>query len=150
MKTSTLTRCLRKVRPNEFTGCWEFQGAKNNAGYSMITHDVGQVQLAHRVTYTAFRGPIPPGFHVDHTCRIPACINPWHLRAVTVQENHASQTRPTHCPQSHAYTTENTVVEKAGGRKCRTCLNTRARTKWKLRGPVYNATRRLRRVANAA
>ncbi|UDL15434.1 HNH endonuclease [Microbacterium phage Pepe25] len=31
----------------------------------------------------------------------------------------------THCPQNHPYTKANTIVEKSGRRRCRTCKNSR-------------------------
>jgi hypothetical protein len=42
---------------------------------------------AHRLVYRALRGPIPDGLTLDHLCRVPACVNPWHLEPVTAAEN---------------------------------------------------------------
>lgn len=41
-----------------------------------------------------------------------------------VVEDHVPKT---HCPQEHAYTEENTYVDKNGGRHCRTCRRERKR-----------------------
>ncbi|UOW92805.1 HNH endonuclease [Microbacterium phage RobinRose] len=36
-----------------------------------------------------------------------------------------ANSRKTHCPKNHEYTKANTIVEKSGRRRCRTCKNTR-------------------------
>lgn len=37
----------------------------------------------HRLSYEAFKGPIPVGLEIDHLCRNKRCYNPDHLEAVT-------------------------------------------------------------------
>jgi hypothetical protein len=44
-------------------------------------------RAAHRVSFETFKGPIPEGLEVDHTCVNSLCINPEHLDAVTSTEN---------------------------------------------------------------
>lgn len=41
-----------------------------------------RVSLAHRMAYLGFKGDIPAGFQLDHTCRTRPCVNPDHLEAV--------------------------------------------------------------------
>lgn len=70
--------------------CWNWKSAKNKQGYGMICIDRKGV-LAHRVAYSIFKGEIPPGMCVMHTCDNPSCCNPYHLRTGTVLENNADR-----------------------------------------------------------
>lgn len=92
--------------------CWLWMGAQNSRGYGCWAVQTVS-QLAHRVAYEALVGPIPEGLTIDHLCRVKLCVNPAHLEPVTRRENirrAAEQDRPTHCPQGHEYTPENTRV----------------------------------------
>jgi hypothetical protein len=60
------------------SGCWEWQGARSNAGYG--TH--GRVKV-HRFVFEVLRGPIPPGMDLHHTCENPPCCNPEHIEMMT-------------------------------------------------------------------
>ena len=68
--------------------CWIWTGAKGcDFGYGQFrTHDKKRIQ-AHRYSYEIFKGDIPKELQLDHICRIPMCVNPRHLEAVTAQEN---------------------------------------------------------------
>lgn len=67
-------------------GCWVWQRTVNSTGYGMGSMH-GKHGYAHRLMYELHVGPIPPGYHVDHLCRVPACVNPAHLEPVTPREN---------------------------------------------------------------
>lgn len=85
----TIERVLNKVIPIPFSGCWIFMGAVNHWGYGMIgTGRRGMpVDRAHRVTYKHFKGDIPQGMFVCHSCDVPSCCNPDHLFLGTNQDN---------------------------------------------------------------
>jgi hypothetical protein len=73
------------------SGCWEWTGKTGKLpdgrrGYGKVSVNGKQVP-AHRVFYLAFVGPIPDGLVMDHTCINRPCVNPDHLRAVTVRIN---------------------------------------------------------------
>lgn len=55
-------------------------------GYPTIWENGGS-QRADRVSYELFRGPIPAGDVIRHTCDIPMCVAPAHLIPGTHQQN---------------------------------------------------------------
>ena len=123
---SVIIRLFKSMRINGY--CWEWTGYKNPQGYGKINTINQIVKLTHRVSYEYFKGPIPEGLELDHLCRVPRCVNPDHLEAVTHQVNNmrgfspsALAARKTHCPQGHPYDLFNTVYEKSGFRRCHIC-----------------------------
>jgi HNH endonuclease len=90
---------LAKVTPG-LGGCWIWTGA-TTGGYGVVSAN-GRIERAHRVSYELAYGKIPDGLHLDHLCRVRACIRPDHLEAVTQAENNrrAGEAR-TQCPAGH-------------------------------------------------
>lgn len=74
-------RFLSKIA-EQASGCWEWQACDNGLGYGFFSI-AGVNQLAHRVSYRHFRGPIADGLELDHLCRNRRCVNPDHLEPVT-------------------------------------------------------------------
>lgn len=78
-------RFWAKVEQAE-TGCWLWTGSSIRLGYGMFHLD-GKMRMAHRVAFAALAADLPPSLDIDHMCRVPACVNPAHLQAVTTKQN---------------------------------------------------------------
>lgn len=111
--------------------CWLWAGTINNKGYGTVY--IGRFggrawsQLAHRALYEFYKGPIPKRLEIDHLCRVPRCVNPDHLEAVTSRENTlrgeglaAKAAKQTHCLRGHEFNEANTLLS-GRGRLCRLC-----------------------------
>lgn len=114
------------------TGCWEWQGDKNNKGYGRvaITRD-GKRQrfFAHKIAFDDAYGPIPEGMIVRHKCDNKACARWDHLTYGTYSQNGRDAVergqiktgqKVTHCVNGHEYTEVNTYRWR-GTRQCKAC-----------------------------
>lgn len=75
-------------------GCWVCDTAIENpeSGYCEVVIDrsprAGKARdYVHRLSYRHFKGKIPKGRHVLHSCDNPPCCNPDHLSAGTRKDN---------------------------------------------------------------
>lgn len=68
--------------------CWLWRGSRNSMGHGrMFDKTIYAYRLAHRLSFEAFKGAIPEGLIVMHSCDVPACVNPDHLSVGTHGDN---------------------------------------------------------------
>lgn len=130
-------RVINHIRRLE-DGCWIYQRSTDGNGYGFVW-DRTRMRRTHIVTYEHVNGPVPPGLMLDHLCRVPGCVRPSHLRAVTPKENalapgalsfSAVNSKKTHCLRGHAYDTINTHIDSEGRRRCRQCVREQSRRRY--------------------
>ena len=69
------------------SGCWIcISHCINEDGYALVYRNNKAYKL-HRYMYEQYKGEIPKGMYVRHTCNNPACGNPEHLAIGTQQDN---------------------------------------------------------------
>jgi|SRR6188508_111364 len=101
-KKTTSCGCLRAVNSQDYqeklkekllknikidgNGCWIWQKSKHRQGYGNFCCN-RKVLLAHRVSWTIFKGNLDLEILVCHTCDNPPCCNPEHLFLGTDKDN---------------------------------------------------------------
>lgn len=130
---STEDRLRRLSRPT-VSGCLEWLGPVEPNGYAKLMIRVNgksRSAYAHRVSFVTFKGAIPNGLHVHHSCGNRKCIAPDHLHAVTRRENNLSSNTVAainaakdRCPKGHPYDESNTRYYRRM-RFCRRCKRDR-------------------------
>lgn len=111
------------------SGCWLWDRPMPDTGYGQFS-DNRKMWLAHRWSYEFLRAEIPDGLVLDHLCKTPLCVNPWHAEPVTQKVNvlrgvglTARNAVKTECVNGHPFDAENTYLRKdrPGRRQCRKC-----------------------------
>jgi HNH endonuclease/helix-turn-helix, Psq domain len=76
--------------PEPNTGCWLWVGAISDKGYAHVgvsADGVYRTLSAAKVNFVRFKGTVPVGVEVRHTCDQPCCVNPEHLVLGTHTDN---------------------------------------------------------------
>ena|SRR3990167_402405 len=122
--------------------CWIWSGTKDRNGYGTLREGTGHRKRiqAHRASYLIHYGDIPNGLVLDHLCRDKSCVNPLHLRAVSMRENTLAGLRvgpqpkmwKAVCIRGHEKTPENIGVYRGRvlKRYCRPCQAMHARGRY--------------------
>ncbi len=74
------------------TGCWIWQRGQDGHGYGAKFNGT-RMDKAHRMYYRRYKGDIPEGMDLHHTCATPACVNPDHLIPMDRMEHMAMDGR---------------------------------------------------------
>jgi len=91
-------RFLLKIKPNK-AGCWIWTGAqtpsvqKTANPRGQFSMRASRITLAHRASWLLFRGEIPAGKVVRHSCGVGLCVNPEHLFVGVVNRTHGHSTK---------------------------------------------------------
>lgn len=137
-------RFWSKVHKGGGEGCWVWTGKSVQDGYGNLkigsrSDGTRRTVLAHRWAYETLIGTVPEGLQLDHLCRNRRCVNPRHLRTVTMRENilcgtsiPAQNLRKTHCINGHPFDLFNTYRSPDGRRQCKQCQRNRV-TRYKER-----------------
>ena len=137
--TGALGRFFTMVQKT--SSCWIWIGQTVKGGYGRFRIKRKWI-LAHRFSYEKHIGTIASGMQIDHTCCVTGCVNPFHLEAVTPQENsrravlrgRSPSAAMTECRRGHPFNSENTRIDKNGRRRCKECARLSGRRcYWKLR-----------------
>jgi hypothetical protein len=128
-----LGRVLESVEVGE--SCWIWQRAQFASGHGSMSLRLptgATSRMAHRVTYELAFGTLPPGLVLHHKCHTPACVNPFHLVALTPLDHAAAHNPksapdrdPGTCHQGHPLEGDNRMVKPDGRVRCRVCANER-------------------------
>ena len=141
-----IIRFLEKILVSEnrfYNGspCWEWRGCRQSNGYGQFKADGrrgAKKTNPHRFAYEYFNSEIPSGYEIDHCCQNRSCASPFHLEAITLQENRRRRgENQTRCKQGHEFTMENTSYTAKGTRRCKACNRERVAA-FHAKHPGYN------------
>lgn len=109
--------------------CWNWAAAINKNGYGVICikTDKKRTYKAHRIVMSIFGIEMIENTVIDHMCMNRKCVNPDHLRQVSLRVNNiensgsmaAKWIARDRCNKGHEYTEDNTFFRP--GKKARNC-----------------------------
>lgn len=83
-------RFFARVSPPDENGCHQWlahRGGRTHEGMYGVLWDGERQVPAHRLAWSFQNGPIPAGLMILHSCDVPTCVNPEHLRPGTAADN---------------------------------------------------------------
>lgn len=89
-RVTSIFERLERFQIKNKKGCWGWSGAKDGAGYGMVSNrkqGISAPEKAHRVSYEKENGKISDGLNICHECDNPECTKPDHLFIGTQKEN---------------------------------------------------------------
>lgn len=86
MRRNTREDFLNNIERIPFHPCWEWVGLKFNSGYGRF-YEMGITYPAHRYSFMLYKGLIPEGKVIMHSCDNKGCVNPAHLTVGTCLDN---------------------------------------------------------------
>ena len=87
-RASFSKRLWAKIDKRGLSECWLFTGKARSRAYGLVGRGGGAgMTLAHRAVWEEIHGPVPKGRVIMHTCDVPLCCNPGHLRLGSQAEN---------------------------------------------------------------
>lgn len=127
LEESDVGRFLTKFLVDD--GCWPWTEGLDSHGYGQFWAK-SKNWRGHVYSYMTFKGEIPEGDLVRHTCDNRMCVNPSHLLLGSIEDNardrdsrgRGRNSSKTHCPQGHEYTEQNTYLRSNGWRRCKACI----------------------------
>lgn len=82
-----VSRFWRSVGMRDADECWPWKGDQDGNGYGIFTYN-GVRRPAHELARSFSVGELRPhGYDTCHSCDVPLCCNPMHLRFGTRQDN---------------------------------------------------------------
>lgn len=130
--------------------CWLWTAKVNTYGYGMFwLKYMGCNVGAHRVSYALAGKTIPRRWHIDHLCRVTACVNPAHLEAVPSRVNtlrgigpSAVNAKKQWCRRGHSLVGSNVRFKRQGRERiCRLCQIEQAKARFALFKKLHSAPR---------
>lgn len=85
-RKAVVDRFCNKITHLPENDCWLWSSSLNNKGYGQF-EIANKLELAHRVSWELFIGPIGKGICVLHKCDVRNCVNPDHLFLGNLKDN---------------------------------------------------------------
>ncbi len=86
--TGTLEQFEKRYIPEPMSGCWIWLAGFNPSnGYGRFYTGPNKCVYAHKFSFQTFKGSIPRGHMLRHTCDVKLCVNPDHIITGTAVDN---------------------------------------------------------------